>query len=261
MRELIDACGRRVAVPDAPQRLMCLCPSLSETLFALGLGECVVGRTRYCIHPADEVASVPVVGGTKKLDFDAVKNAAPDLIIAEKEENRREDVEALAQHWPVYVCDIQTLEQAHSAIQSLGELTGQAFKAEQLVAQIKAAWQAIPSVQTPLRVLYLIWRKPWMAAGVDTYINAVLQRAGMINVAAELDGRYPQIESAQLKALNVDLCLLSSEPYPFKAGHCDELKIWMPDANMQLVDGEMFSWYGSRMLPAAAYLSDLLQRA
>ena len=261
MRELIDACGRRVVLPDVPQRVVCLCPSLTETLFALGLASRVVGRTRYCIHPAPEIDSVAVVGGTKKIDFDALQRCAPDLIIAEKEENRREDVAAMAQYCPVYVCDIQTLEQAYCAIHSLGEVTGQTSRAAQLVSRIETAWRGIPVLKRPLRVLYLIWRKPWMAAGADTYINAVLQRAGMINVAAELNGRYPQIESSDLKGLDVDLCLLSSEPYPFKATHCEELKAWLPQANMQLVDGEMFSWYGSRMLPAARYLADLLRQA
>ena len=125
MPELTDACGRVVAVPERPQRVVCLCPSLTETLFELGLDERLVGRTRYCIHPAPQIDAVAVVGGTKKIDFDAMTACAPDLVIAEKEENRREDVEALAQRWPVYVCDIQNLEQALDAIGVLGRLTGQ----------------------------------------------------------------------------------------------------------------------------------------
>lgn len=259
MREFEDACGRKVAVPNSPQRIVCLCPSLTETLFALGLGSRVVGRTRYCIHPAEAVASVAVVGGTKNIDFKALQQTRPDLIIAEKEENRREDVEAMAQNWPVYVCDIQNLEQAFSAIGQLGVLTGKSELAAQQVADIQTAWRGVPRLVQPLRVLYLIWRKPWMAAGSDTYIDAVLQRAGMVNVATSLAGRYPQIASEDLAGLGADVCLLSSEPYPFKHQHCAELSALMPDTQMRLVDGEMFSWYGTRMLPAAAYMATLLQ--
>lgn len=258
MPELTDACGRVVAVPERPQRVVCLCPSLTETLFELGLDERLVGRTRYCIHPAPQIDAVAVVGGTKKIDFDGMTACAPDLIIAEKEENRREDVEALAQRWPVYVCDIQNLEQASDAIGVLGRLTGQDMTADQLVQRIEQAWQGIAKLRQPLRVLYLIWRKPWMAAGQDTYINAVLQRAGMSNVALALPGRYPQIDSAELAALKPDVCLLSSEPYPFEHKHAEELARLMPGTHMQLVDGEMFSWYGARMLMAARYLGELV---
>ena len=260
MPELTDACGRVVAVPERPQRVVCLCPSLTETLLELGLDERLVGRTRYCIHPAPQIDAVAVVGGTKKIDFDAMTACAPDLVIAEKEENRREDVEALAQRWPVYVCDIQNLEQALDAIGGLGRLTGQDMTADQLVQRIEQAWQGIAKLRQPLRVLYLIWRKPWMVVGADTYIDAVLDRLGLDNPARELEGRYPALHEDMLRSLDIDLCLLSSEPYPFTHEHVAEVQALLPAAAVACVDGEMFSWYGARMQPAAAYLCECVAR-
>lgn len=255
--ERMDACDRVVRLPQQPQRIVCLCPSLTETLWALGLAEQLVGRTRYCIHPQPQIESVASVGGTKQVGFDALHAVQPDLIIAEKEENRREDVEAMSQHWPVYVCDIQNLQQAHAAIAQLGDVCARADQAATLNQRIEQAWQRLPILQPPRRVLYLIWRKPWMAAGRDTYIDAVLNRLGMVNVAATLEGRYPQIETKQLAELGADLCLLSSEPFPFGRQHEEELAPLMPGTQMRCVDGEMFSWYGVRMLPAADHLAAL----
>lgn len=246
-------------MPRAPQRIVCLCPSLTETLVALGLQQQLVGRTRYCIHPKDQLSQVAEVGGTKKLDFDALGALQPDLIIAEKEENRLEDVEAMSQHWPVYVCEIRSVEEAIASIRRLGELTQRDERAKDLSSEIESAWLTLPQAKPPLRVLYLIWRKPWMAAGRDTYIDTVLQRLGFENAAAELDGRYPQLEPANWEKLDVDLCLLSSEPFPFEQKHIEELAVLLPKARSQLTDGEMFSWYGSRMLPAAEYLTSLVK--
>ena len=257
-RVFLDACGRQVEVPDEPKRIVCLCPSLTETLVALGLQQRLLGRTRYCIHPAADLQAVAEVGGTKQIDIAALKGIQPDLIVAEKEENRREDVQAMSQHWPVYVCDIQNIEQALHSIECLGEITRTSLNAQSLVSDIRGAWSGLPTVQTPLRVLYLIWRKPWMAAGQNTYIDAVLRRMGLVNVAADLSGRYPQIASEQLADLKVDLCLLSSEPFPFVQKHREELADLMPGMSNRLVDGEMFSWYGARMLPAADYLARLI---
>ena len=255
---LIDACGRSVAVPKSPQRIVCLCPSLTETLVALGLGERLVGRTRYCIHPQPAIEQVAVVGGTKKLDFDVLTSLAPDFVIAEKEENRLEDVEAIEQICPVYVCDIQTVDDALASIGTLAALTQSVAAGEKLRQQIQQAWTTLPRVQSPPRILYLIWRKPWMAAGGDTYIDSVLQRLGFSNVAVDLAGRYPQIDAQIMRQLDVDLVLLSSEPYPFKSEHMVEIESLLPQAKARLVDGEMFSWYGSRMLPAADYLARLV---
>lgn len=239
----------------SPRRLISLCPSQTETLLALGAP--VVGRTRYCVHPADQIATLPTVGGTKKLDFDAVATLQPDLIIAEKEENRREDVETLAERWPVFVTDVRDHASALRMVRSLGSLCGREPAASQLAADIERRWAVIPRLRQPRRVLYLIWRKPWMAAGGDTYIQSVLDRLGFINVAAELPGRYPELSAAQLRDLQPELILLSSEPYPFAQKHLAEMQA-LAATPARLVDGEMFSWYGVRMLEAADYLADFV---
>jgi iron complex transport system substrate-binding protein len=181
---LNDSLGRPVTIPDNPTRIVSLCPSQTETLLALGLEGRIVGRTRYCIHPADKVATIPVVGGTKKVDIDAVAALSPDLIIAEKEENTREDVEKLCTIAPVYVTKNESYEEALETIHRMGTITGKAAEAGQLVQAIEAAWAQVPRSKGALQVLYLIWRKPYMAAGEPTFIGALMRRLGWANVAA-----------------------------------------------------------------------------
>lgn len=223
----------------------------------MGFGDKVVGRTRYCIHPQAKVEGAVVVGGTKQIDMQALKACKPDLIIAEKEENRREDVEALAEQWPVYVFDIRSLKHAATAIETLAELCGCRQKGLQLRADIESAWRPLQPTGPARSVLYLIWRKPWMCAGADTYIDAVLTRTGLNNLACDWAGRYPQIDVAAMQQAQPNFVLLSSEPYPFEQKHVQELKAMLPNSEFRLVDGEMFSWYGSRMTLAADYLQTL----
>ncbi len=249
--------GRELTVPARPQRIVSLCPSITETLFALDLERQIAGLTRYCLHPELQVAGKPRVGGTKKLNFEAIAALEPDLIIAEKEENRREDVERLAESWPVYVAEIRDLKAADTMIRKLGELCDRDEQAAQLTGQIRQAWDVLPSLKTPLSVAYLIWRKPWMAAGSDTYIDAVLQRLGLQNVFSG-GARYPEFSIETLVEQRPELVLLSSEPFPFVEKHIRELEMHLPHTEIQLVDGEAFSWYGAHMLPAARYLQKLL---
>lgn len=256
-RSVIDSVGRTVEIPQDPQRIISICPSQTETLFALGLEGRIVGRTRYCIHPAEKVPSVPVVGGTKKVDKTTVASLKPDLIIAEKEENTKEDVEALSAIAPVYVTNIESYEGALNSIVELGEVTGRREQAEKLVREIQEAFAAVPVANPPRKVLYLIWRKPYMAAGSPTYIGSLLEKLGWYNLARHLQGRYPVIEDASI--LEPDLILLSDEPYPFKEKHIPEIQSLWPRAEVQLVRGDYFSWYGVRMKEAAFYLRRFLE--
>ncbi len=259
MSTVVDACGRRVELPATPRRIVSLCPSQTETLYALGLAGRIVGRTRYCIHPAAEVVGAAQVGGTKQLRHPDIARLRPDLIVAEKEENRREDVELLAQSWPVYVTDVRGVDDALQMLVSLGKICDVAAAATALADRITRAWLDLPRLPRPLRVVYLIWRKPYMAAGADTYIDSVLQRLGATNVARDLVGRYPQIDPAWLRSAQADVCLLSSEPYPFAQEHVQEMAELVPGLQSRCVNGEDFSWYGARMLPAAAALGALVQ--
>ncbi len=253
-----DSLGRPLILPDNPSRIVSLCPSQTETLFALGLEGRIVGRTRYCIHPADRVASIPIVGGTKKVDIEAVAALSPDLIIAEKEENTREDVEKLSAIAPVYVTKNESYEEALETIHRLGFITGKEAEAMQLVQSIETAWRQIPRSGRPARVLYLIWRKPYMAASQPTFIDSLMRRLGWENIAATLPGRYPVIEDPSL--LTPEVVLLCSEPYPFKAQHIPEIQSLWPQAHIEMVRGDYFAWYGVRMIEAASYFAHLQKK-
>ncbi|MGH8530079.1 MAG: ABC transporter substrate-binding protein [Nevskiales bacterium] len=272
-----DDLGRSLRLEAPPRRIVSLCPSQTETLFALGLGEQIVGVTRYCIHPSakerfspsplwggvgEGVETKTKVGGTKQLDFTAIAQLEPDLIIAEKEENRREDVERLSERWPVFVTDVSDIEAALRMIGTLGSLCDRAREADQLAQEIAGRWAPLrpalrPATKSP-RTLYLIWRKPYMAAGTGSYIHSVLQRCGFTNVIAK--PRYPELTLAEMQQTDPELILLSSEPYPFAQRHVEELAAHLPQARIELVDGEMFSWYGVRMLKAADYLPELVSK-
>ncbi|OGX91246.1 cobalamin-binding protein [Hymenobacter coccineus] len=248
--------GRRVAVPFPPQRIVSLVPSQTELLFDLGLGARVVGVTKFCIHPSAARQQATVVGGTKNFDFAKVAACQPDLIIGNKEENYQEGIEQLAAQYPVWLSDVADLPGAQRMIKQVGLITGRAPAAAALATDVAARFGALSAVGPPEPVAYLIWRKPYMAAATGTFINDLLARAGFANVFGAL-GRYPEIAPEQLARAAPQRILLSSEPYPFKEKHIAELQQICPLARIQLVDGELFSWYGSRLLHAADYLNQL----
>lgn len=259
-RLFTDMTGREVAIPYPPQRIVSLVPSQTELLYDLGLDATVVGITKFCVHPEDWFRNKKRVGGTKTVHIDIVKSLRPDLIIANKEENTREQVEELAKIYPVWVSDIKTVNEGLDMITQVGDIVGKTPEAKRLAEEIKDGFGSLSANVAPLKVAYCIWKNPWMAAGGDTFISDVISRIGWQNVLSE-SMRYPEISPAALMGIGVDLVLLSSEPYPFKEKHIDEIKELLPDAKVLLVDGEMFSWYGSRMKPAIAYLKVLLDSA
>ena len=246
--------GKRL--PMNPIRIVSIVPSQTELLFHLGVGAQVVGRTRFCIHPADAVGHVAVVGGTKNIDIDKVAALQPTLILANREENTRADVEALQAIAPVHVTDVITLPDALAMIREVGALVGKVADAELLANQVAESMNALPTPAMRPAVAYLIWRKPWMAAAANTFIDAMLTVAGFKNAFADRT-RYPVITETDWQTVQPDLIFLSSEPYPFAAKHMAELAQLCPQAKIQLVDGELFSWYGSRLLQSATYFSHL----
>nr|WP_246455438.1 helical backbone metal receptor [Hymenobacter citatus] len=231
-------------------------PSQTELLFDLGLGERVVGVTKFCIHPAEARQRAVVVGGTKSFDFEKIAALQPDLILGNKEENYREGIEQLATSYPVWISDIATLPDALVMIRQVGQLTGTADRANALAAEIAQSFASLAAVRPLLPTAYFIWRKPYMVAATDTFINDLLGRAGFANVFAN-QTRYPEITPAQLAATQPQQILLSSEPYPFREKHLEEFRALCPTATVRLVDGELFSWYGSRLRHSAAYLRQL----
>lgn len=271
MPVVTDQIGNTINIPFPPERMVSLVPSQTELLFDLGLEEEVAGITKFCVHPEKWFHSKTRIGGTKNLNLDKIRTLNPGLIIANREENEKEQVEALMQEFPVWVSDIRTVEDALDMMRSLGEITGRRNRAEGLIARINQEFlelsQLIP-VHGPAagdqgrgrpggrrRAAYLIWRDPWMAAGGDTFISDMMKRCGFENVFEDVR-RYPQISPAEELA-ECEFILLSSEPYPFKEKHRTEIREILPAAQALLVDGEMFSWYGSRMLHATEYFKRL----
>jgi len=250
-----DQLNREVVLPRVPERIISIVPSQTELLFYLGLDERVIGITKFCVHPADKFKTITKVGGTKQLDIGKIKALKPDLIIANKEENERTQVEELMNICPVWISDISNLEEATDMIERVGALVGREDQAKGLSRTIKQQFSQLSIRPSGLRVAYLIWQKPYMAAGRNTFIDDMLQKCGLIN-AFDAE-RYPEINSQMLIETRPDVILLSSEPYPFKEKHIAEFKAILPSARIKLVDGELFSWYGSRSLLAPEYFQKL----
>jgi len=257
-KSFIDQLGREIQISFPPKRIISLVPSQTELLFDLGLGEEVIGITKFCVHPEKWFRTKTRVGGTKQLDIEKIISLQPDLIIANKEENVEEQINELAKHFPVWISDIKILDDAYAMILSVGELTDRREWAELLIKEIHTAfehWQ-LQRNNSKLPCAYLIWNDPLMTIGSDTFIHHMLSIAGFENVFSD-QFRYPEISIVELRKRNPKFILLSSEPFPFKQKHADELKEQLPDSKIIFVDGEMFSWYGSRLLKAPEYFRQL----
>lgn len=255
--KVIDQIGHEVELIGVPQKIISVVPSQTELLFDLGLNEEVRGITKFCIHPNNWYKSKERVGGTKTLNIEKIKELQPDLIIANKEENTKEQIEQLQKLFPVWTSNISNLTEGLEMILEVGKITGKQTKAEQLTRQIKKEFKKLESINHKKSCLYLIWRNPYMSVGKSTFINDIIQRAGFLNVLTHFDENYPIISEHELKELNPDYVLLSSEPYPFKEKHVKEINDLLPKTKVVLVDGEMFSWYGSRLTKSANYIVDL----
>jgi len=251
-----DQLDREIHLPGTPKRIISVVPSQTELLFYLGLNEEIIGITKFCIHPADKFKSTPKIGGTKQLDIAKIKALKPDLIIANKEENERSQIEELMDLCPVWISDISNLEGAIDMIERVGALVDRVVEANALSKAIDQRFNNFKIQQTELCTAYFIWRKLYMVAGRNTFINNMLQKCGLTN-AFNMD-RYPEIDANTLIKTNPDVILLSSEPYPFKEKHIAEFKALLPSAIIKIVDGELFSWYGSRLLHAPEYFEKLI---
>jgi len=256
MPVFFDQLNREVNLPRSPKRIISTVPSQTELLFYLGLDKYIIGITNFCTRPADKTKAVTKIGGTKKLDIKLIKELKPDLIIANKEENEREQIEELMAFCPVWISDVSDLPTAIDMIQSIGQMLNRKTKADALNKAIQYGFKQLHVPAKKLSVAYLIWRKPYMVAGKGTYINSLLQTCGIINVFDV--PRYPEISADMLVAAQPEVILLSSEPYPFSEKHVAEFSVLLPKAKIMLVDGEMFSWYGSRLLDVPGYLALLL---
>jgi ABC-type Fe3+-hydroxamate transport system substrate-binding protein len=254
-RQFTDQLNQKITIDYPPRRIVSLVPSQTELLFDLCLEERIVGITKFCVHPSEKVKSKTKIGGTKKFNFDVIRSLHPDLVIGNKEENYQEGIRALEKEFPVWMSDIATLGDALRMIHSIGEITDKGTETNLLTAAIQKSFSTIKR-HIPRKVLYLIWKSPWMAAGKKTFINSMLSEIGLQNVLEE--NRYPELSVEQIQQLNPEVIFLSSEPYPFKEQHLIELKTLLPTSNIQLVDGEMFSWYGSKLENAPGYFNTIV---
>ena len=240
-----DALGRRVVLREQPRRVVSLVPSLTEAL--VGLGAPVVGVTRFCVHPDGVRRRAAVVGGTKTVDVVRVATLAPDLVVANREENVREQVEGIeALGAPVYVTDVATVDGALATLRTLGALTGTGAAADALAARIAAGFDGLAAAP-PVRAAYVIWKDPWMVAGGDTFVGDVLRRAGFVNVFEDAR-RYPDVTPEAVAEARPDALLFASETFRFREKHVGALRAACPSAAVAFVDGEAFSWYGPRLL-------------
>lgn len=259
MPTMEDQMHRTVQVPKNLQRIISLVPSQTELLYDLGLGDRVVGITKFCVHPVEWFRNKPRVGGTKQVNLVQVRALQPDLIIGNKEENTQADIAALEQAFPVWMSDVETLDGALAMIGSVGQLTGTTERAGALIAGIGTAFAEMKPLSPPLSAAYFIWKDPWMLAGKSTFIADMLRRCGFV-LPPRLDERYPEVQEVALRDLAPDVALLSSEPYPFSEKHLDAINHVLPGVPVHFVDGEMFSWYGSRLLHAPRYFRTLMAR-
>lgn len=235
-------------------KIISLVPSITKTLFDLGLGNHdLVGRTKFCIHPENFVKNIPIIGGTKNLNIDKIKALKPDLILANKEENVKEQVEELQQYFRVWVSDIANLKDNENFLWELGMVLKKNKEAEKINKEITNIFEGFKENQSK-KVAYLIWQNPYMTIGGDTFINEILEKIGFENIFKNRN-RYPEITLEELKA--ADYLFLSTEPFPFNENHVKDLQKNFPDKKIVLVDGEAFSWFGSHISEYKKYYQTL----
>ena len=253
MKEYTDQMNNIIRLASEPCRIVSLVPSQTELLYDLGLEDQVVGITKFCIHPEQWYRNKNRIGGTKSVDIDKVRTINPDIIIGNKEENSQSDIEALKEIAPVWMSDIFNLEDSLEMIKSLGEITGKVSESILMINEIEKEFESIKSLISSKEktVLYFIWNEPKLIAGKNTFINDMLERCGLLNLSSK--PRYPEVE----EELNPYYVFLSSEPFPFKIEHIQSFKKLYPESIVKIVDGEMFSWYGSRLLKAPSYFKTL----
>jgi len=262
-KSFTDQLGTHHVFESTPKRIISLVPSQTELLYDLGLEECIIGITKFCVHPFHFKSTKKVVGGTKKVHYEKIKLLRPDIIIANKEENTSEMVEELSKICPVWVTNIVTLEDNEKMIADFGVLFNKRTEAQKWIdkinfglADFKQFIKGVPSQ----KVAYFIWASPYMAAGKSTYINEMLALNHFENIYSDRESRYPEVELKKIRLEgDPDLVLLSSEPFPFSDEHAFELGRFTHHAKTVFVDGQLFSWYGTRVVKAFTYFKKMHQ--
>lgn len=254
--EIRDQLGRKISLSKVPERIVCLVPSQTELLVDLGLEENIVGITQFCVHPEHLKKIKTRVGGTKKVNFRKVGELNPDMILCNKEENTPEMVAELEKIAPVHISDVVNLEDAFEIMIQYGKIFSCKNLAKTMVESVRKKQQHLQAIlkeKSLQKVAYFIWKDPYMLAGRHTFINSLLELNKFENVIKE--DRYPEKSLEEISELEPDICLLSSEPFPFTLEHKKDLQSHFK--RIELVDGEYFSWYGSRLIAAMDYFKEL----
>ncbi|UCH83921.1 MAG: ABC transporter substrate-binding protein [Candidatus Latescibacterota bacterium] len=261
-----DDLGDTLELDRVPSRIVSLIPSITETLFELGAGSRVAGITDYCIHPADALAGIPKVGGTKGFSIDLVRDLSPDLAIANKEENRKPEIDALRQVCPVFVSYPRTVEQAVKTILDLGTLTGRSAEASTMAAECGSLLESIypPVLGRPFRTVCFVWREPWIAVGRDTYVDDLFDTFGFKNVFAADDGRYPQTSLEAVLDRGPEIVILPDEPYAFGPSDHTEVESFFAGRGSPVrvlrMDGTLITWFGYRTMLGIDHLRQVKTR-
>jgi len=262
---LVDAAGRRHQAFDGEPSIVSLVPSITELVCELGLTDNLVGRTGFCIHPKAALRSVPKVGGTKAVDLDKIRQLAPTHVIVNIDENNKPTADALGAFVPNLIVTHPFAPLDNLALyRLLGAIFRREAQAEKLAASFTAAYEKLVAAQSAAvrhKVLYLIWKKPWMTVSRDTYISRTLALIGLDTVPEQATARYPEIE-LETQAAHAEIILLSTEPYSFREKHAAELRSlhYLAGKRIELVDGEMTSWYGPRAIAGMDYLGALRRK-
>ncbi|MGB7786344.1 MAG: helical backbone metal receptor [Salinimicrobium sp.] len=255
-----DQMNRRLELEKTPQRIVSLVPSQTELLVDLGLEDLLVGVTKFCVHPAELRKKKQVVGGTKQVHPEKIAELEPDIILCNKEENTYEIVKELQKTAPVHVSDVKTIDDSLELIREYGVIFGAKEKASEIVGMIldkKSDFEEFISQKPQKKAAYFIWKNPWMVVAEDTFVDHLLALNNFKNVFSGRNSRYPEVVPEELQKLEPDVVLLSTEPFPFKEDDKEELSKVVRKDCIQIVDGEYFSWYGSRLIPAFDYFRKL----
>ena len=236
-------------------RIVSLCPSITESLLALGLADSLAGVTRYCVHPRETTSRIPKVGGTKDPDLAAIRALRPDLVFANAEENRREDVEALAAEFDVDLSHPRRAADVPPLLERWGERTGAAGTAREISSKVREALERVESLRASrpaFRALYLVWKNPWMYAGARTYVADLLRLSGgalsLEDSPPEVSPDYPVVLEEAISASRPDVLLLPDEPFPFGERDRAYWRERLPGADVRLVPGDDWCWHGVRTL-------------
>lgn len=256
MNTYFDQLNRKFQLKDLPQKIVSLVPSQTELLVDLGLRESIAGVTKFCVHPKELRKEKKVVGGTKNVHFDRIKALGPNIILCNKEENTKEMVAELEKIAPVHVSNVKTIDDSLDLICQYGEIFGVQEKASEITESISFLRKEFLEfiAEVPVRkVAYFIWKNPWMVAGKDTFIDHLLELNHFENAFSAENLRYPEIGLEELRDKDVEFVLLSTEPFPFKERDKKAFETEVRKDRVHLVDGEYFSWYGSRLTAAFTY--------